>query len=388
MNSPPACWTALTTPLLLLLGPAFSFTDLPSSSEAKRAAGLVRQLGSDSFAEREQASAELQKMGLAARSALVQGKDDVDLEIRRRCLDLLPAILEIDLQNRVAAFVADKEGKSQHDVPLWQRYRKTVGEDPAARQLFCEMLQGDTLYFLLDCAEYPDRQREILERYCRKLQQRLYGQRPGMPAEGLTRGHVAAALFVGGEFKGNLQQLTAFMLSGLLYQPVVRTSLNEGPTAPPFKAVLLRWMNNQTNENVILQLTQLIQNLQLKEGVEYLATVIREKKVRGIFLAQAAISLARMGNRDQVPVLETLLDDRTAVGQIRFNAVLGVSEVRDVALGMLVHLTGQSHKDYGFAFAAQQPGLLFSPYYLGFTNDQQREAAHKKWKDWSAAQKK
>jgi hypothetical protein len=66
------------------------------------------------------------------------------------------------------------------------------------------------------------------------------------------------------------------------------------------------------------------------------------------------------------------------------------AQLRDVALVVLVRLTGQQPADYGFPYLQAVPGLktLPSPDRLGFAGDPDREAALKKWKEWSAGQKR
>ncbi len=373
--------------LLLLAGVATSAN--PSSSfgnNPKKAHELVRQLGSEVYHERERASEQLEKMGLAARSALEQGSNDSDPEIRRRCQELLPSILEIDLKNRVAAFLADKQGTGEHNLPHWKNFRKIAGVDAGARRLFGEMLQGDTLAFLRDCADNADRQGDILDRFTRQMQQRSL-----QPASGRIRGQVdlaelAAVLFIGGEVKSTPPQ-APFLISSMLYQPAARTALADAAVGPAFKKLLLRWMHHQTNESVLLQLCTVVQNLNLREGSDFLVGLIKEKKVRGIFLAQAVISLARMHPRDLRPMLEELLADKTVLGVVQFNQIRGTTQLRDVALAMLVHVTGQSHKDYGFTFLGQNQNLLWSAHYLGFASAEQRELAHKKWQEWAGKNK-
>ena len=375
---------------LLLLAGAVVAPASPSAlpDELKKAQQLVRQLGSEVYQEREQAIQLLQQMGLPAKLALQQGLIDPDLEIRRRCEELLPDILELDLRNRISAFLADKEGKSDHDLPHWSRYREVAGSDAGSRQLFCEMLQGDTLTFLLNCASNPDRQSDTLERYVRLMQTRAFQPAPGRVAGQYTRGDIAAVLFIGSEVKIQNQQ-SPNLISSMFYQQTARTALADPAVGSAFKKLTLRWMSSQTNENVILQLCNVIQNLNLKEGADFLTTVIKEKKVRGISLAQAAINLARTGNKDHVALLETLLKDETVLAQmIQLNQIRGTTEVRDVALAMLVHLTGQSHKEYGFSFLSQYPNLMWSPHYLGFSTPQQRENAHEKWQEWVSKNQK
>jgi hypothetical protein len=363
---------------------------LPAAPAAENNAfDLVRRLGSESYRERELASEQLLKLGLAARPALEQGLTDADLEIRHRCEDILPAVMEVDFKNRIAAFLADKDGKGDYNVPQWRYFRKVAGSDPAARQLFCEMLQGDTLSLLRDCSDHAGREGEVLERYLRHLQQKMYQPFAGRPPGQFGRAELAAVLFIGGLDPASTgRQLGPYIICNMLYQQAARNAVLDGPAAPVLKTLLLRWMRNQTNEQVVMQLGQIIQNLNLKEGQTFLAEVIKEKRVRGFILAHVVISLARVGGKEQVPVLESLLSDETTLGRIQLNTLAGDTQIKDVALGMLVHLTGQSHKDYGFSFLAEQPALLWAPNYLGFSTQQQREAAHKKWKDWVVAQKK
>ncbi len=44
---------------------------------------------------------------------------------------------------RIAAFVADKEGKLTHDFPAWNEFRKIVDDSPAARALLSELIIGE-----------------------------------------------------------------------------------------------------------------------------------------------------------------------------------------------------------------------------------------------------
>ena len=71
------------------------------------------------------------------------------------------------------------------------------------------------------------------------------------------------------------------------------------------------------------------------------------------------------------------------------------TELRDVALAALIQLTGQSHKDYNFAFTRTYiynngSNVLFTmadSRILGFGKDEERAAALRKWKEWSASRK-
>src|SRR5579859_868687 len=73
-------------PLLMLLPPAGAPAAPPGEAEVAR---LIKQLGSDVFAEREAASRELAKAGEAALGALEWAARSDDAEVRRRARELV-----------------------------------------------------------------------------------------------------------------------------------------------------------------------------------------------------------------------------------------------------------------------------------------------------------
>ncbi len=65
-----------------------------------------------------------------------------------------------------------------------------------------------------------------------------------------------------------------------------------------------------------------------------------------------------------------------------------VVQIRDVALVVLLQLTGQRPADYGYIDARQQAPLkTFQLQSLYRANDQQRAEAIAKWREWRRAQK-
>src|SRR5262249_39512335 len=139
----------------LLLSPPANAGGTVNLPEQRKLVELVRRLGADDYQVRERASRELFQIGLPAKGALLDGARDADPEVRRGCRDLLPEILEADRQARLAAFIADKDGKETHDLPGWRRYRAIAGEDAAARKLFIDIQKADT-GFLSDVDRDPD----------------------------------------------------------------------------------------------------------------------------------------------------------------------------------------------------------------------------------------
>jgi hypothetical protein len=76
-----------------------------NDTDLQRLEALVRQLGSDSFAEREQASARLTALGLVALPSLRQAKTDKDAEIARRAAQCVDEILKDPGEGRALAVV-------------------------------------------------------------------------------------------------------------------------------------------------------------------------------------------------------------------------------------------------------------------------------------------
>jgi hypothetical protein len=69
--------------------------------------------------------------------------------------------------------------------------------------------------------------------------------------------------------------------------------------------------------------------------------------------------------------------------------VSGTTEVGDVALASLVRLSGQALGEYGFP-AGDVAGYAWrtdGPRIVGFTAENQRHAAKRKWKAWAAGWK-
>lgn len=143
-----------------------------SGDELSRARELVQQLGSEQFAEREKAEIALAKMGRIARPALLEAANtDPNQEVRSRCTSLLPKATALEIRARLEVFLADTEGKFEHDLPGWNEFRVTVRNewhmlghliwsdhslDKAARGVFADLISGTTnrhVMMAVSCAQ-------------------------------------------------------------------------------------------------------------------------------------------------------------------------------------------------------------------------------------------
>jgi hypothetical protein len=98
--------------------------------------------------------------------------------------------------------------------------------------------------------------------------------------------------------------------------------------------------------------------------------------------------LAKSGNADYMPRIEKLLDDKSICSQTNINKVMYKTEIRDVALFALLHLSKKEPKEFGFDRVAPNPQLLVNVHTLGFKGDEDRNAAFAKWKAFQEEQAK
>ena len=365
-------------------------TNLP---DQRKLVELVRRLGADDFQVRERASRELFQIGLPAKGVLLEGARDPDLEVRRRCRDLLPEILEADRQARLAAFIADKDGKENHDLPGWKRYRAIAGEGAAARKLFIDIQKADT-GFLGDADRDPEHAGQQCGELAQALFQKQFGRHSGRVEPGKLS-ELAPLLLVAADPKVEIPAQQRYLLFNLLYQPAAQSSLRSRDSSP-FKRIVLAWMERQADdESALSQVFYLVNNLEIREGLDFALRAIRDKKLKGVSLATAMTAIGKFGDKRHISVLEAFLDDKTEIGNFNLGnlpgrgAIQGKTQVRDAALAMLVRLTKQSHKDYGFAVSrTNNEQLLMYANFLGSNSDEHRDKALKKWSEWKADHQK
>ncbi|HEY7315898.1 MAG TPA: hypothetical protein VH643_41595 [Gemmataceae bacterium] len=398
MNPPRTLFSRFIILAIGLLLTHLAQSEAATRPETPDIAGLVRRLGSTDFKVRELASRELFRIGLPAKQPLLEGANDPDPEVRRRCRDLLPRILEADRQAKLAAFLADTDGKLKHDLPGWERYRKIAGEDDAARRFFADIQKGDVA-FLRDAEKDPDHAGERCGALCQLLIQRqqAFQFRNGrVESTQIPLTEIAPMLLVAADAHVRIPVQQRYLFTNLLYQPAVQENLRKSGISP-FKKIVLAWMEHEVyDETTSGSLFHVINQLGLKEGLDMALKAVRSKKLKGPGLAGALVTIGKFGDKEHVELMESFLDDKTAIGGFNFGRanggnVGGNTQVRDAALAMLVRLTKQSAKDYGFAITEIQPALDHLMDYancLGFSSEERRTKAFEKWKTWKAARKK
>ena len=101
----------------------------------------------------------------------------------------------------------------------------------------------------------------------------------------------------------------------------------------------------------------------------------------------AVLSLGKLGGKQHLADIEPLLNDNAicASQQLAQNQVVQ-TKVCDVALAVMVRLSGQKLTDYGFTRAQENTMMLYNVSTLGFAEDAHRQTAISKWREWSKSQ--
>ena len=365
--------------------------------DAAAISALVRQLGDASFRAREVATRRLIQVGAPAKAELLKALDSPDAEIRYRARLVLGDVLESDWRERLREFIEDDVGAREHDLPGWQRFRQQMGETTASRRLFAEMQRNEPA--LLEAADLGVEQAGItFDDRCQQLQEamRLPGRQPERQA---SIGSIAALLFVGADSHVPINAQSAMYVTNFCGQQPFRQAAAGGETAVALKKLIGAWVQRDfgSDSPAMAQTLMLALQLNISEALEPAHAIINDAGSSPHMRQFAILIVGRFGGPDDVGRLEPLLSDEAicAQQQLPQNAdptqvakpQVIETQVRDVALAVSVHLTGQKLADYGFTRAQPNATYLYNTATLGFTQPADRDTALSKWRSWRADQK-
>ena len=352
-----------------------------ATADGDLVAELIGQLGAASYAEREKAARGLADLGIAARKPLEAALDNADAEVRQRARRILDYVLDRDFQQRLQAFAADADGSRGQDLPGWDRFRRTIGEDAAARRLFVDMQRSESL--LLEAfIDEPAKAGRILDARLQALRADSFIE-DAIFEQPRSVGQAAALLFVGADpavplSDASCDYVAAFVRQQSFYQQAAGTARY----AAPLKKLLSGWVGRYFGDGRPIHRTNLFLAIeyQLPEGLSLASRMVADPRLEANVKPVAILAVARFGDRDEVPLLAPLLADATVLQKIDERQ----SEVRDVALAGLLHLTGQAPRDYGLELEPEEL-LDYDPLRFGYATAEEREAAFARWDEWATA---
>jgi hypothetical protein len=355
----------------------------PSEAFAGRVEKLIRQLGHSSFAMRQRASKQLVEFGIAAQPQLNAALTDDDAEVRNRCAQVLTQVVDADFRARLEAFANDPLGKRDHALPSWNRFRQACGEDKTARDLFVDMQRAEPgLLDALEAGSKPAGQLLVLR--MQSIQQMISWPQfnGGQPAT-VPFGTICTLLFVSSTEGVTITDQDTIQIFNLIQQPPFLSNLRTTSNTVTLKKLLGMWILHNSGPSVAYMNLQLAFNFDLKEGLDLAVKMIGNDAGGQPFMRQYVIlAIGRFGNHEHISLLEPLLKDTTPC-MPQQNPDPKQSQIRDVALAVLVKLSGQELKDYGLEHVQTNQQMVFQPGTVTFGDPAKRDAALKKWSQWA-----
>jgi hypothetical protein len=384
----PVTWaTILVVAVFLLASPPTArvglclAADSPTSGLDEAAIKrLVGMLGDDQFQVREQATRELLKAGSGALPQLEEGSRNIDREVRYRCQRILTLVRELELENRLERFMNGTDA-GEPPLPGWESLRKQLGDATAIKSLFREMYRVES-EFLSTAAKGGRPASEALQTRVSDVQNMLQMHSTEPPI-----GSILAILFVAVETAtDNNNQATAQNIFNLCYQQSFRAAITGGPYRDSVRKLLGAWIRRgedfQAYQGIMLAM-----QYEMKDALPPAERLLKNANIQGHMKQYALVAIAKFGDESHIPLLEGALADEKPIGTWQVNNVNINTQLRDVALASLVHVTKQDFKAYGFDRIQMTQPYLFNPITAGFADNNQRVKALDKWKTYRAQNK-
>ena len=355
----------------------------PSAEQDPTTEQLIEQLGNASFTIREKAARALATKGLHARKELKAALLNPDLEIRMRAHRILLQSLQTEFAAKIAAFIADVEGKQEHDLPGWKQFQQSAGNDQHARRLFADMVRRES-----ELLEAFDNGSKLQSIFMKRLAELRPGSQ-GFQNAGPRQTHpatLASILLVATESTLTTNVTLFSQLYSLLNYTSTRQAVQGSRHSDLIMKMMSRLVLKDTTKNNHYYSVMLTLNYGMKETGRTLGRKLLENPGPSYSTTQyAAIAIARFGDHTDIPLLLPLLKNVSVCHtwsnpQIQPGVIK--TQVRDVVLALLLHMTKQDPKEYGYELLRTSPTTIFHTYTCGFTKEEKREAAQAKWTTW------
>lgn len=329
-------------------------TDAPRATAEQ----LVRQLGDDSYQQRERASQQLRDIGLEAKAALQDGMRHPDPEISQQCGRLWDKV-------RVLAG--------------WQQVRGMIGDSPQARALYDKMFLADPAFWY-ELAETP---RPLDELFPERKTQLVQAAEQASVATVILEGALANTFYFGLLAKRAKPRQEIESVDDLLRVGRCRKALKDnkilGDLWDQWAKATDMWANATESDGPALD--RLLAALQNKwpESRDIARDMLANQRIPAGQRQYALLALAKMQNPADDALIQKALDDASPLDTLFTRGVVIKSQLRDVALAATIHRAGQDPREFGFDCAKLDPTTLYSPSTLGFKNEEERARAVKNW---------
>lgn len=366
-----------------------------SESEARSNELLVSDLGAQEYAVREEAEAEILQRGADILPLLNDARRSPDLEVRLRAATLYQQLSRSIRRENFERFLAMDE-----NVQLmgWEQFKKRHGDGLPTRKLYVEMLKSewDTIATLETQPQLID---YLLFQRANKLREEMYGPRQSQ----VTEGSAAAIMHATSFEEIRITPTTMEQMKLLVATPQLTESLQDPERSAPLLSVFDRWLETNLEAGRFTdEMRFIVLSTCLREGIssgKIVAKQMLEQRASPAYqngfgqfgainanqqMMYAILAIAKLGGKEDIDQLKEYLDDKTEVSLHSVQGDQFKTQLRDVALVGVLHLSGEDPKDYGFPRITNDPNFLYSIRSIGFTAEEQRDNAFRKWAQYEA----
>jgi hypothetical protein len=344
---------------------------------------LVKKLGDKSFKVRSDATAQLAKLGPTAIPALIEGSKHPDAEVAEQCRKLLLQAEEIEQKEKLDGLFREPTAPPLKGLAGAEQFFKVVGDSAASREVYVDLMRHHHKAMMLR-EKNPAAASDLFFEYGKEMSDRV--QRILKTAKNKAEGMVFSSdeitlLFVfAADPRVNAARRHHVYQWMLVFHKNVGAALTEGDRAPVMRKLFVNWLFNEPID--LFQQTgfELLAELKMPDFLPHAIKLINDKGVPARTKAMAMISLRQLGSKEHVKMLTPYLTDKTEVHLANLGAVFR-TQLRDVAMGMSIHLAGEKGEDYGMGDRrfGEGRGVPKCLYYYGFTDDKSRGLSHEKW---------
>jgi hypothetical protein len=203
-------------------------------------------------------------------------------------------------------------------------------------------------------------------------------------------GSCAAMLFVGAAAKIDVSDRGTLLVESLVQQPPLREHMQAGQFRDAIRRLVVAWIRDcpNRNEELLKRRFALASANELHEVVPWALSVAGGKgdstRLQPTTRATAILLVGQLGQSDHIAALEPLLTDSAVCSAAGPGQPDANVQICDVALVVMLHLSGQRPADYGYMDARLQPQLMYQFQTFSVDGGQQRAEAIAKWRAWRA----
>ncbi len=369
-------------------------------------AALIAKWDADDVTVREKASADLTAMGREALPALLTAaKGKPSAEVTKRLSAAVAVARSADFEARYPLFLADKEGKYEHDFLGWTELRAAVKDTKDSRLLFRDILEDINCRDLLLHAMDPSTaaRKKFEQRWEDKSAQweRARPLNKGEPRPGETIEWLAAAfltdLMYGRDYWAESRPRMVMLFTTHTDEGRQLRSV-EGRHGAAMLDLVRQWVERQEGQWGIRDAELVIKALNLREEdrralVEKNFRLLVERKVNRQS-GESIRNLAYTRDPAYIPRLRLLFENQYPHKRRVENEPLPEIQTRDAALSMVIALSGQDPTEYGFTAhekaTAKDRLRYWADNYCFDGKDEtaleaKRVVAFKRWAEWEKA---